>query len=159
MIRITQDSGNRKVFIKIERMADDILSEIEKAYWEVGHLLRNYLRKGLRFGARKGNWYTHVNPMTGKEFRRRSSAPGEFPQRITGTLRGAVVFKVISYKQLIFGIENPSKGKDTSYAIGLEEGIPGLLKKRKLVGYTVNRMHQQTKNLLIKRLNKAVKEL
>lgn len=157
MITFKQDPQNKKVFLKIERMADDILYAVERAYLDVGHLLRDSLQKGLKFGKRRGRTYTHFK--NGRYIKRQSSAPGEYPQRIYGVLRGAVAFTVLSHKQMVFGIKNPGKGGvDTEYAEELENGS-SRIKKRKLVGYTVNKEATATRNLFIKKIDEEVKKL
>jgi HK97 gp10 family phage protein len=155
MIRIKQDSGNKKVFLKLDMMGQEVRHAIERGYTEGARVMRKSLQKGLKFGGRSGKVYTHKRP-GGGSFTRTSSAPGEYPQRIFGTLRGAVAFKVFTYKKMIFGIKNPSKGIDTTYAKYLEEGTRKMA-KRKLVGYTVNRMHQQFRNIVIKEINRQIK--
>jgi HK97 gp10 family phage protein len=159
MIQMYADSRNKKVFIKLETMAHDVLYEVERAFYEMGRLMRDDLRKGLRFGPRGGRIYKHYNALTGKFFKRQSSAPGEYPQRISGTLRDSIIFNVNASRQLFFGVQNPSPaGFDTQYAKYLEDGTRKM-RRRLLIKYTVKKNGEQMKNILLKRINTAIKSL
>lgn len=159
MIKLYSDGENKKVFLKIETMADDIRYEIDQAFAKVGQLMRDRLRKGLRFGSRTGRVYRHYNAFKGTSFFRTSSAPGEFPQRIRGILKDSVAYNVYTRNTLYFGIKNPGKyGIDTTYAQHLEEGTVKM-KPRLLVGYIVEKTNAEARNIIIKRVNKAIKTL
>lgn len=137
---IKSDPKNKRVMIKLERLDNEIFYEVEKAYFEIGRLLKTELQKGLRRGKRSGK----VFRIKSRNFR--SSATGEFPQRRTGNLRKSVNFKVFSYKKMWFGI------KDTApYAVYLEN------RNRLLVDYIVNKTESKQHNILRTRLNQAVK--
>lgn len=135
---IKADPNNKKTFIKIEGLADDMLYEIEKAFFEIGTLLKFDLQKGLRRGKRGGMFFKYGN------MRLQCSAEGEYPQRVTGTLRSAVDFNVFSYKEMWFGIT-----EEASYAKYLDG-------RRKLVSFTVESTDDKQHNILEKRIAAGV---
>jgi hypothetical protein len=159
LIEIYSDKRNKKVFLKLERMSHDVMYETERAFYEIGKLMRKDLMKGLKFGPRGGNIYRHYNAAKGTFFTRQSSKPGEYPQRISGTLRNSVVFNVPNRQQLFFGVENPSKtGFDTQYAQYLEDGTKNM-GRRLLIYYTVKKKEEESKRILTTYINKAMHSL
>lgn len=135
---IKSDPKNKRTFIKIESLHNDILYEIEKAFYEVGKMLKGDLQKGLKRGKRSGILFKYGN------MRLRRSGEGEYPQRVTGKLRSAVEFEVHSYKEMWFGINDIAPyGK---YLDG----------RRKLVTYTVESTDAKQQNIIEKRVEAGV---
>lgn len=154
MITIGQAPQNKKMFIKIERVADDILYEVEKAWWEIGKAHQASLKQGLRFGKRGGRIYRHTRS-TGVSYTRQSSAKGEYPQRVSGVLRKSVGFTVFSHKQMYFGV-----GDRAPYAEYLEDQAGEPRRKaggRLLLTHTVRKLQSETANIMEKRVDEAVK--
>ncbi len=150
MITFKQNPKNKEVFLQIETVAHDALYAIEQGLYDSGKLMEKFLKKGLKRGSRSGRWYKY----NGK--RLQSSSAGEFPQRRTGNLKESVAFTVNSYRNMVFGIKNPGELYDTFYAEYLEDGT-SKMQPRKLVGFTVSKTQQQSRNLIIKKLNDAIK--
>ena len=144
---ITSHADNKKVIVKLERLDNEIFYELEQDYHDIGELLTSDLKKGLKRVSRSGIKYAV------KRFR--ASAKGEYPQRVTGLLRKSIKHKVFSYKEMWFGstedvvVEGVSK--KVKYAGYLEN------KGRLLLTHTVNKLDKETKNILEKRLNNAIK--
>lgn len=157
MIFIREDHSNKRVFLKFERMSDDIKYAIDQGLHDSGKLMYKDLRKGLKRGSRGGKVFKK-----GSQMIRRSKAD-EYPQRITGNLRGSVAFKVIG-QSLEFGIKDPGKkGKTTKYAEYLEDGTKkkdGTKKmdKRLLVGHTTTKTKKDQINIFEKRMDSGVKK-
>lgn len=157
---IIPDPRNDRVFIKLESTSDDILYEVNKAFYEMGRKYYDFLYAGLKFGKRSGRKYQHTNVFTGKKYSRVSSAAGEFPQKQSGALQRGVAFNANGVK-LIFGIQNPNNsGEDVDYAEWLENGTKNKkLKPRLLVKYTVKQNEKEMQKNLENRLDKAIKSI
>lgn len=148
---IKADPKNKKTFIKIESLHDDILYEVAKAFHEVGGMLEADLKKGLRYGKRSGKFtkVTHTlqkGKLTALKRPKnvQHSAEGEYPQKLTGLLRSAVDFEVHSYKEMWFGINDTAP-----YGKYLDA-------RRKLVTYTVESTDAKQQNIIEKRVEAGV---
>ncbi len=142
MISIKEDAGNRKVFIKFETIADDILYELQKAWWEIGKLVTRKLSDNILKTKKSGVMYKYK----GRSLR--ASAKGEYPRNRSGFLRKSINFVVPSYAKMEIGLSAP-------YAEYLQEGTKRMA-KRKLLDETIQETSVEQANILEKRLNTAV---
>lgn len=158
MITIKADEKNKRVFIKFETLAHDALYEIGKGFHDAGLLMERDLKAKMRYGARSGKVYRHYDAFKGS-YLRRSSAKGEYPQRITGTLRDSVYHRVFDNTRMVFGVRDPSRsGVSTDYARYIEgEPMGSGSRARNFVGYTIDLKKNEVRNIMTKRLNAGVK--
>lgn len=142
MIAIKADPNNKKVFLKFETLSDDILYEIEKAFWEIGKLVTKTLSDNILKTKKTGVLYKY------KGRNLRASTSGEFPRNRSGFLRRSINFSVL-------GAHKMEVGLSAEYAKYLQEGTR-YMGRRQLLDEVVEATAAEQDNILTKRLNTAV---
>ena len=147
MISIKADPNNKKTFLKIETLADDIFYEIEKGFWEIGKLVTSKLSNNILRTKKSGVMYKY------KTRRLRASAAGEYPRNRSGFLRKSINFEVMSSTRMEIGLSAPY----AKYLQGDEDFAPKRLFPRKLLNEVIDDTDQEQRDILEKRMDAAVK--
>lgn len=124
MIKVKQDSNNRRVFIQIEKSARVTERALRKSFYYIGKDLVSSASKSILKKPKSGRVY--LIRRGGRLRRHQASAPGEAPANFTGNLRRSLDFIVQGSKEMTFGA-------DADYAKFLELGTRKMEKRPYLI--------------------------
>ena len=143
-----------KEFINlIKKTPIKIKSSFRQGMYSAGKALRAELLKELNKKGRSGIVYTIYRGRGGKKLlkpkKHRASTKAEFPATITGDYRSSIDFLVRGITRLEFGSGANNKAED--YAEYLE-------KRNQPIQRISDRMKNKVKTIILKKVDKAIKE-
>lgn len=124
-MKVKFSSHSVKLMKNIARLAKDTKEGIRRANYLIGRELVKDAQARILKGKKTGIIYRR-RTLSGRLISHQSSAPGESPANLTGSLRQSVSF-LVKGQQLIFGaggsvVKGRLKGRDVHYARALELG-------------------------------------
>lgn len=123
-VKIKIDSGNKKVFAQIERVAEATERGIRRGFFRAGRVIVKEARRSIIQGPKTGK----LRRITGRLQRHRASAPGEPPANLTGQLQKSTGFLIRGSSEMILGsggadgIIHANANENVQYARRLELG-------------------------------------
>lgn len=102
MIKIEEDLGNRRIFIKLNNASKLTKESIRWGFFELARDLKSTANEEILRKPKGGRVYV-VRTAGGRKRRHRASAPGEAHANMTGKLRRALAWKVAGDTEMQFG--------------------------------------------------------
>lgn len=116
MIKIQADHRNKNILIKIKKNPNHFRTGIRKALIETGREMDVLARQEISDKSKKSG-RIYLLRLGKRTVKHQASAPGEYPAKITGTLKRSVYPLVVGSSKLLFGYL-----KDAFYGKFLEDG-------------------------------------